>query len=194
MAKPASTITETSNDIALVERAQKDPEQFKALYEKYFRQIFVFVHHRVNDKALTADLTSQVFLKALVNIGKFKYQGVPFSAWLYRIALNEVYSYFRSSSRQRFVSIENEALHHLHEEMVADTTEERLYEKLPLILGKLSGDELHILELRYFERRPFKEVSEIMGITETHAKVKIYRLLDKMKKLFLTSKEKSTEE
>jgi RNA polymerase sigma-70 factor (ECF subfamily) len=189
VAKLTSTITETSNDMALVELARKDPEHFRALYEKYFKRIFVFIHHRVNDKALTADITSQVFLKALMNIGKFRFQGVPFSAWLYRIALNEVYSYFRSSRRQRFVSLEDDALHHLHEELTADTREEHLFEKLPLILGKLTQDELHILELRFFELRPFKEVSEILGITETYAKVKVYRLLDKMKKLFLSSEE-----
>jgi RNA polymerase sigma-70 factor (ECF subfamily) len=183
------TIPDNSNDLTLVELAKKDPQQFRALYEKYFKQIFVFVHHRVNDKALTADITSQVFLKALLNIGKYKHQGVPFSAWLFRIALNEVYSFFRSSKRQRFVSIEDEALGKLHEELISDTATEDLYEKLPSILERLNDDELHILELRFFERRPFREVAAILGITETYAKVKVYRLLEKMKRLFLSSEE-----
>lgn len=187
MAKPTSTITHKLNDEALVDLAQKDPEQFKPLYEKYFKQIFVFIHHRVNDKALTSDITSQVFLKALVNIKKYRYQGVPFSAWLYRIALNEIYSYFRGSQRQRFVSLDDDTLHQLHDELIADTSAEHLSEKLPLILEKLSSDELHLLELRYFEVRPFKEVADILGITETYAKVKVYRLLEKMKKLFLAT-------
>lgn len=186
MGKLTSTITDKPNDEALVKLAQREPAQFRALYEKYFKQIFVFVHHRVNDKALTADITSQVFLKALVNINKYKYQGVPFSAWLYRIALNEVYSYFRSSQRQRFVSIDDETLNHLHEELISDTSAEHLVEKLPIILEKLSSDELHLLELRYFDVRPFAEVADILGITETYAKVKVYRLLEKMKKLFMT--------
>jgi RNA polymerase sigma-70 factor, ECF subfamily len=184
--KTTSTIPDDS-DLRLVILAQKHPDQFKPLYEKYFKRIYVFVHHRINDKAVSADITSQVFLKALINLKKFKFQGVPFSAWLYRIALNECYELFRKSSRYRFVSIEDNAIEELHDELVADTTPEDLHAKLPSILEKLNEEELYILELRFFEHRPFKEVADILGITETYAKVKVYRLLDKMKKLFIDS-------
>jgi RNA polymerase sigma-70 factor (ECF subfamily) len=112
---------------------------------------------------------------------------VPFSAWLFRIALNECYDFFRKSSRYRFVSIEDDALNHLHVELTADTQVEDLYEKLPFILEKLEQDEVYLLELRFFEHRPFKEVADILNITETYAKVKVYRLLEKMKKLFINS-------
>jgi RNA polymerase sigma-70 factor, ECF subfamily len=184
---PKVTLTESSktNDLHLIEQAQQDPEQFRKLYERYFKQIFVFIHHRVRDKAITADLTSQVFLKALLNLKKYRYQGVPFSAWLYRIALNECYSFFRSSRHQRVVSVDSEVLQELYKEMIAEAEPDDLAEKLPAILDQLDKDELHMLELRFFESRPFREVGAILGITENYAKIKVYRLLDKMKRLFL---------
>ena len=185
MTKEPVSVAEDENDVALILRAKKDPENFRPIYEKYYKKIFVFVLYRVGDKALCADITSQVFLKALLNVAKFEYKGVPISAWLYRIALNECNDFFRKSKRARFVAIENSGIQNLHEGLTNETRIEDLQQRLPVILAQLSPDELHLLELRYFEQRPFKEVANILGITETYAKVKVYRLLDKMKTLFL---------
>ena len=57
-------------------------------------------------------------------------------------------------------------------------------EKLVKILARLSDERLSIIEMRFFEKRSFKEIGEIMGITENNAKVKVYRTLDKLKKDF----------
>lgn len=172
-------------DLNLIERSQHDPDAFRPLYEKYFKQIFLFVHRRVGDRETTADITSQVFLKALVNIGKYTFKGLPFSSWLYRIALNECNSYFRTNKRHRVVSIQEEMVHHLYEELMSDNRSEDLLQKLPLILGRLETKDLQIIELRFFEQRPFREIADIIGITETYAKVRVYRALARMKKLFL---------
>ncbi len=141
--------------------------------------------HRVGDKLLAADITSQVFLKALTNIKKFEFRGLPFSAWLFRIALNECNDYFRKSSRYRIVTIEDENVALLYEDLTFESRQEDLRQQLPVILQKLSVEELQLIELRFFEQRPFKEVADIIGVTETYAKVKVYRILQKMKKLFL---------
>lgn len=169
----------------LIQRSKADPEAFRPLYEKYFKRIFLFVLHRVEDKSQAADITSQVFLKALINIKGFKFQGLPFSAWLFRIALNECNDYFRKNNRYRIVTIEDVSVEHLYEELTGTTREEDLRQQLPTILKKLSVEELQLIELRFFEQRPFKEVADIAGITETYAKVKVYRVLQRMKKLFL---------
>lgn len=169
----------------LILRSQTDPEVFRGLYEKYFKRIFLFVLHRVADKQLASDICSQVFLKALLNIQKFKFRGLPFSAWLFRIALNECNDYFRKNKRQRIVTIEDHIVENLHEELIENSREEDLRQRLPEILQQLSGDELQLIELRFFEQRPFKEVADIIGITENYAKVKVYRALQKMRNLFL---------
>ena len=185
MTKEPVSLAEDENDVALILRAKKDPESFRPIYEKYYKKIFVFILNRLGDKALAADICSQVFLKAMLNVAKFEYKGIPISAWLYRIALNECNDFFRKSKRVRFVALENSGIVNLHEELVGRTRIEDLQQKLPEILARLSPQELYILELRFFEQRPFKEVANILGITETYAKVKVYRLLDKMKKMFL---------
>jgi RNA polymerase sigma-70 factor (ECF subfamily) len=120
-----------------------------------------------------------------MNIKKYTPRGVPFSAWLYRIALNECNSFFRRNKRYRMVSMEDNMLDELHEELTAETRLADLRHKLPTILERLTPNELQIIELRYFQQRPFKEVADILGITETHAKVKVYRTLEKMRKYFL---------
>jgi RNA polymerase sigma-70 factor (ECF subfamily) len=73
----------------------------------------------------------------------------------------------------------------LYEEMFGSDRMDELKLKLPIILERLSPDELMVIELRFMEARPFAEISEILGVTENYAKVKTYRVLDKMKKLFL---------
>jgi RNA polymerase sigma-70 factor, ECF subfamily len=169
----------------MILRSQTDPEAFRPLYEKYFKRIFLFVLHRVEDRSQAADLTSQAFLKALLHIKRFKFRGLPFSSWLFRIALNECNDYFRKTSRYRMVTIEDKAVAYLYEELTNHSREEDLRQQLPAILQKLTGEELQLIELRFFEQRPFKEVADIIGITETYAKVKVYRILQKMKKHFL---------
>ena len=176
---------QTYDEETQIIKSQSDPEAFRPLYERYFRRIFLFVLHRVGDRDLAGDLTSQVFLKALINIKKFETRGLPFSAWLFRIALNECASYFRKNTRHRVVTLEDASVENLYEELTVNTREADLRQQLPAILQRLSLEELQLIELRFFEQRPFKEVADIIGITETYAKVKVYRTLQKMKKLFL---------
>ena len=165
--------------------AKKDPAAFKPLYEKYFKRIFLFVYHRIEDRNLTSDLTAQVFLKALTRIDQFNERGLPFSSWLYRIAINECNDFFRKNKRARVVYVEEPAFNQLFEEMFPDNPREELEKKLHVVLGKLKPEELQIIELRFFEDMPFKMVAEVLNITETYAKVRTYRTLDKMKKIFL---------
>jgi RNA polymerase sigma-70 factor (ECF subfamily) len=176
---------QVKDEESVILKSIADPAAFKPLYEKYFKRIFFFVHHRIGEKALSADITSQVFLKALLNIHRYSFRGLPFSAWLFRIALNECNDFFRKNNRYRLVTMEEGMVEHLYEEMTAEARLEDLRQRLPEILQRLSVTELHIIELRFFEQRPFKEVADILGISEIYAKVKVYRILEKMKKLFL---------
>jgi RNA polymerase sigma-70 factor (ECF subfamily) len=135
-----------------------------------------------------ADITSQVFLKVLQNIKRYQFRNLPFSAWLYRIAINEINDFFRHQARQRFVTIEEDQLQILHTELMEDFSIDYLHKRLSEMLQRLEVDELHIIELRFFEERPFKEVAIILNISEVYAKVKTYRILDKLKKYFTDKK------
>ena len=173
----------------LIRRAQANPERFGPLYERYYKPIFVFIYRRVDDEDITADLTSLTFIKTMNSLPKFEFRGLPFSAWLYRIASNEVNLYFRQSNKERSISIDDEGLDRLenglHEEMQLDLDKNNDEELLLSCMHELSADDVAYIELRFFEDRAFKEIAEIMGITENNAKVKTYRILDKLKNVFL---------
>ena len=173
-----------SEDEAILQ-AKRDHSAFRPLYEKYYKPIFMFLLHRTGDKELTADLTSQVFLRALLGLKKYEMRGIPFSSWLYRIAINECNSFFRKNKNIRTVVLEEHHADRLYEEMFGETTAEDLKRKLPHILQKLQPGELQMVELRFLEGRPFREVADILNISETYAKVKTYRILDRMRKVFI---------
>lgn len=164
----------------LIEKAQANPKDFEPLYNQYFEKIFRFVYQRMENKVEASDITSQVFMKALVNINNFRHRTVPFSAWLFRIAINEVSSFYSNSKKNRQVNIETAQLNNFFEEPNPDLKEERI-EIITENLKQLSGDDLMLVEMRFFENRSFKEIADIMGITENNAKVKVYRVIDKMK-------------
>lgn len=172
-----------------IQQAQQNPAHFRVLYERYYEPIFRFVFKRTLEEALSADLTAQVFLKALQNLTKYSYKGVPFSAWLFRIASNEIAQHFRKSKKQRVVALEENNVQELEDEYEDKAELELNMEVLKHVIQDLKPPEVLLLELRFFEKRPFKEVADILEITENNAKVKIYRLLQKMKKKFIKKKQ-----
>ena len=173
---------------AEIQAAQKNPALFRPLYDRYFEQIFHFIFKRTQDEGLCADLCSQVFLKAMHKLGGYKFQGVPFSAWLFRIASNEVAQHYRHAAKNRVVSIEDRNLGHMFEEMEEDKLA-GMRELLIPSLDELRPNDLEILEMRFFEQRPFKEIADILEITESNAKVRTYRVLERLKKIMLKNRD-----
>lgn len=175
----------------LVDEAKQDPARFQALYNKYYERIFLFVWQRMDDKEVAHDVTSQVFLKAMLNLHKYEFKGVPFASWLYRIAKSEVYTVFRQQQAQRTVNIETSGLRDMVDEMEDDKYGPYI-EILKEAVTELEEDDMQFIEMRFFEKRAFKEIADIFGITENNAKVKTYRILEKLKKI-ITGKTKNRE-
>jgi RNA polymerase sigma-70 factor (ECF subfamily) len=167
-------------EIALIDKSKKNPKFFEPLYNHYFKDIFLFILSRVGDKEVSGDLTSQVFLKALVNLKKYKHMGFRISAWLMKIADNEVKYYFRKTNRMRNVTITNEALENLGQ-IIEEDNNENLLEALVRLLQNLEEEALQLIELRFFEKKSFQEIGYVLDITENNAKVRTYRLLDKLR-------------
>lgn len=168
------------NEEEQIRLAKKDPARFDMLYNRYHGQLFLFILKRVETETEAADITSQVFLKALLNLSRYRFQGVPFASWLYRIARNEISRMFSSRRITAVVSIESTGICEMIAEM-EEKEEEEKYNDILKTLKILHEEELELIELRFFEKRPFKEIGEILGITENNAKVKTYRVLDKLK-------------
>jgi len=172
------------NEVELIELAKKNSQYFAPIYKKYHEQIYRFVYQRMDTKDLAADVTSQVFLKAMLNINKYEHKGFPFSSWLYRIAANEINQHYRTIKKGRTVNLDENDIKNIIEEVdVPFDVEKR--EQLLSILASLSADKITLIEMRFFEKRSFKEIAQILNITENNAKVKTYRVLEEMKKNML---------
>ncbi len=174
--------SEIQLELQQIAAAKENPARFGLLYERYYKSIFVFIHRRTDNEELTADITSQVFLKALMNISKYEFKGVPFSAWLFRIAFNEINMYFRKNNGQRVVSLSQNGMLQIAQEAELDGNEEVIKQMMNAV-KQLDALDIQLIELRFFEKHSFAEVGVIIGITENNAKVKIYRILAKLKKI-----------
>ncbi len=168
-----------------IQAAQANPEAFRPLYDRYFEAIFQFIYNRTQQEELSADICSQVFLKAMQRLEDYTFRGVPFSAWLYRIASNEIAQWYRQSKKVRVVSVEDSNLVSMFEEVLEDDLEEFRPYLIPA-LELLKEADLEIVEMRFFEQRPFKEIAEMLNITESNAKVRTYRVLERLKKIILS--------
>lgn len=179
-----------------VERAKEDANAFRPLYERYHGKIYGFLYKRVNDEHLAADLASQTFLNALLNLKKYEFRGLSFSAWLYRIAFNLSTDYFRQNKKQRSVFMDPDRTSDLFSEMVEveEDNEALLIRELllPAAFESLNAKELALIELRYFEEMPFREIAFVMDMTEGNARTKTHRVLRKMK-MVIESNENETQ-
>lgn len=170
-------------ELALVLEAQEDPRCFEPLYRAYYKRIVTYVHHRVDDRETAFEITAQVFYTALNQLPRFRAQGVPFGAWLFRIAYAELQQWYRKKKRARIVHIDADGFAELKESIDEHSTADldaQLYEALQ----QLNDEEMEIINLRYFEQRSFHEIGEITGLGESACKMRVYRAIEKMKKHF----------
>ena len=179
------TEEQLASELDVILAAQKNTKHFEVLYNKYYEPIFRYCHQRVDSVDQAHDLTSQVFLKALTNLKKYEYRGVPFGSWLFRIAMSVVYQSFKDKKAEKTINIDSVSFKGL---LVDDSSDEEFSkeekDRLKKAILTLKKEEIEIIELRYFEDRSFKEIAEILSIKENNAKVKAHRILGKLKTNF----------
>lgn len=170
-------------DEQLIEAAKQNPDFFGGLYDRYFEQIYLFIFKRVQDEAVAGDVCQKAFMKAMANIGKYEDRGRPFTAWLYRIASNECNLYFRSKKKMMTVEIEDKHVKTVMLEIkIGDENDQSDQDKLMKVLSNLQPEYAEIVELRFFMHYSFKEIAEFYEISEASAKMRLYRILDRVKK------------
>jgi len=151
---------------SLVRRAkQRDQEAFAQLYEGYFDKIYRYVAIRIGDRMEAEDITQQVFLNAIKAISSFRWRGIPFSAWLFRIAHNQVVDYLRRKTKRPTIPLD--------ESLVASDYDPQLIagqkldiERLHSATGKLTPAQQEVISLRFAGELPIAQVARIMGKSE----------------------------
>ncbi len=161
----------------LIEAAQRDPARFGELYEIHFERVYAYVVKRVQDRAESEDLTAEVFHHALANLPRFEWRGIPFAAWLFRIAANLISDRWQRSSREL---IDDEAIDSAQvssaeiEEVERKATLFRLVEALP-------AEQKRVLVLRFVERKSIREVAREVRKTEGAVKQLQFRALSTLR-------------
>jgi RNA polymerase sigma-70 factor (ECF subfamily) len=174
---------EIRQEYEVLERSKEDISAFGVLYEKYFDRIFRFIYRQTDDEDLTGDLCSQTFLIVLKNLERYQVRGVPVSAWFYKIASNEVNKYYRKRKNDKVFSLEEARLRELIEQE-NENYDEALVQRLIEYMKELPTDMLEVLHLRFFEDKDFNEIAFILDMSESGAKMRVYRALDRLRKRF----------
>ena len=190
MAESSKISPQLKAELQEIEAAKKNSARFAPLYDRYYKQIFLFIFKRTSHRDLAGDLTAQTFLKAMVNLKKYEFRGYPFSSWLYRIAVNEINMYYRSLKKQVTVEIRESDVLLMMDEMEVGMDEDR-QQMLVSALNELDAESTQLIECRYFEQMSFNEIGSVFNITEANAKVRVYRILKKLKKIITLKGEQS---
>ncbi len=169
-------------DLNLVRQAAVDPQAFGELYERHVRRIYAYVYYRTGNHHDAEDLTERVFQRALGHVSEFQDMGVPFSAWLYRIAHNLVANWHRDRSRRPTVTLDDRSasgISSVHPEAEAEASEERAL--LLAAVRSLPPERQQLLILKFVERMSNAEVGQVMGRTEGAIKSLYHRTLSTLR-------------
>jgi RNA polymerase sigma-70 factor (ECF subfamily) len=163
---------ERDDDRVLVMQAQRDPRQFTVLYERNVDAVHAYVFRRVSDRAEAEDVTSLVFQKALANLGRFEWRGVPFVGFLLRIAANEL------TDRGRRASVVATSDRAVDEDITAEVDNALMLGRL---LRDLPPDQRRVVELRFTEDRTIADVATALGRSEGAVKQLQHRALQTLR-------------
>jgi len=148
---------------SLVHRAQqRDQQAFAQLYEEHFDKIYRYVALRIGDRNEAEDITQQVFLKALQSISSFRWRGIPFSAWLFRIAHNQVVDYLRKKTKQATVPLDESTVIVIsNPQLLAEQGLD--IEQLLSATKRLTPTQREVISLRFAGELPIAQVAKIIG-------------------------------
>ncbi len=183
------------DDMALAQLAGSDAEAFGELYDRHVRRIYNYIYYRTGNHHDAEDLTARVFQRALRHVGGFEDKGVPFTAWLYRIAHNLVANWHRDRSRRpvipldQYVAVSEFAV---HPEVEAIAREEQGV--LLEAVRTLPDDRQQLLILKFVERMSNAQIGEVMGRTEGAIKSLYHRTLNALREEVQEQEKRSKEE
>ena len=166
-------------DSELVKRTQEgDQDAFGEIYERYIKKIYKYVYYRTSNQHDAEDLTARVFFRAMAHIGKYEDKGLPFQAWLYRIAHNLVANWHRDRGRRKVIPLDEFVAVTLRSESPdrqAEDSEEQ--EQLLGAIRRLPEERQQLLVLKFIDNMANAEIGEVMGRTEGAIKSHYHRTL-----------------
>ena len=156
-----------------IENARRDPARFADLYEDNFYRVYAYIARRVRDRATAEDLTSEVFREALAGIAKFEWQGVPFIAWLLRIASRALADHYRRSGREVFDAKTTQS----------DPSDLERSAMLHQLVDRLPEAQYQVIHLRFVEQKSIRDIAEALGRSEGAVKQLQFRAVETLRSL-----------
>jgi RNA polymerase sigma-70 factor (ECF subfamily) len=179
-----TTETKTYEDIEikrLVKRAiDGDVETFGELYSIYLDRIYRYVFYQVHNKVTAEDLTEEIFIKAWRGIGKYRWKGQPFSAWLYRIAHNHVIDYFRTSRQHQPLDREIPAD---RDQPQQELETKQIQQSLLRAISSLPQQQKQVIILKFIEDLDNRAIERIMGKSQGAIRVMQMRALAALRQI-----------
>lgn len=167
-----------NEDQAIASAAQGDTDAFTFLYERYVNRIYNYIYYRTGNPHEAEDLTSRVFYRALHHINHYNNRGVPFSAWLYRIAHNLVANWHRDNSRRKEVPLDDYAhFPHRAQQPEASVEDNQELEIMLRAIRRLPPDRQQLLILKFVEGMSNADVAIVMMRSEGAIKSLYHRTL-----------------
>jgi len=171
-------VPEFGDEEAIILAAKGDPDAFGVLYERYVTRIYNYIYYRTGNSFDAEDLTARVFYRAINHIGRYRDMGVPFSAWLYRIAHNLVANWHRDNNRRQEVPLEDIALlEHKGDPPETTLVQTQEVEGLLKRIHTLSPERQQLIILKFVEGLSNSEIGVIMGRSEGAVKSLYHRTL-----------------
>ena len=169
---------EDADERRLIEAAQRDRRRFAELYERNFERVYAFVVGRVHNRAEAEDVTSEVFQRALANLNRFEWRGVPFAAWLYRLVANAIADHWQQTARETELPGGTDDIAD-PDPVVMRQVEERA--TLFRLVGELPPDQQRVVVMRFVEQKSIREIAQELRRSEGAVKQLQFRALEHLR-------------
>ena len=171
-----TALKDEADERQLIAAAQKDSARFADLYELHFDRVYAFIARRVDNRDAAQDLAADVFHQALANIGQFEWRGVPFAAWLFRIASNSIATWWKKTGRETGTAASEEG-----EPSKADLEANERRALLFAHVRKLPPEQRLVIQMRFAEEKPIAEIAEQLRKSEGAIKQLQFRALQTLR-------------
>ena len=160
----------------LIEAAQHDPGRFAELYEMHFERVYAYIARRVRDRSTAEELTAHVFHQALANLPKYNWRGVPFAAWLFRIAANSIADRANRAARESSLPSTEAGV-----SAEPDMEKIEMVSQVYKLVDELPWDQRHVLRSRFAEEKSIREIAQQMSRSEGAVKQLQFRALQNLR-------------
>jgi len=173
-------------DQMLAAAARQDTEAAARIFDKYYSEILGYIFHCTFDTTVAEDLTSNVFLAVFQNLDRYNWRQIPFRAWIFRIATNEVRMHWRKQKRIKFISIQQDGKEFVAVHSATSNIEAvEEYSLLHKALLELQLKYRTVIILRYFESKTIAEICQITARKEGTVKAQLHRGLAKLQNILV---------